>query len=239
MKLGLALGVAIAFFLHAAFLLFGGLLIPDAKKDQGTLQEVELLAEDEAKPEEKKPDEPVEEKTEELKSEDEKPPDAAEMIRNLELSEMNPTPALEAVSLSAIEAALSGQGLGGGDFAQSVDFASGGRIGGTGKPGGPDDSLDSAFSLGEIDQKPRAVYQASPLFPADMRGKKIEGVVTLVFVVDPAGKVVRPRVEKSSHASFEKPALDALKQWKFEPAVKAGQRVNCKMRVPIRFQPTG
>jgi len=63
-------------------------------------------------------------------------------------------------------------------------------------------------------------------------------VVTVTFVVDPAGKVANPKVEKASHPSFERPALDAVRQWKFEPAVKAGQRVGCKMRIPIRFQPS-
>lgn len=238
MKLGLALGIGFAVFLHAGFLLFGGILFPDKDEDQGTLQQVELLSEDEAKAEEEKPEESTTEKTEEMEADTEKPPDAAELMRNLELSETSQAPALEAMSLSAIEAALSGQGGGGGDFAQSLDFASGGRIGGTGKAGGLEETLDTAFSLSEIDQKPRAVFQAAPLYPADLRSKKVEGVVTILFIVDPAGKVVRPQVEKSTHASFEKPALDAVKQWKFEPAIKAGQRVNCKMRVPIRFQPS-
>lgn len=235
MKLSLVLGVIFAAVLHGGFVAFGGLLVPDKDKDQGTLQQVELLSEEEAKEEEKKPEETTE-KIEEMDADAETPPDAAEMMRNLDLSEAAQAPALEALSLSAIEAALSGQG-GGGDFAQSVDFASGGSIGGTGKPGVLGESMDSAFSLTEIDQQPRAIFQASAPYPAALRGKKIEGVVSILFVVDPDGKVVRPQVEKSTHAAFDKPALDAVKQWKFEPAIKGGQRVNCKMRVPIRFQP--
>jgi protein TonB len=76
------------------------------------------------------------------------------------------------------------------------------------------------------------------MYPTGMRGKKIEGVVTIVFVVDATGRVADPRVEKSTHADFDRPALDAIRQWKFEPAVKAGQRVACRMRAPIRFQPS-
>jgi protein TonB len=57
-------------------------------------------------------------------------------------------------------------------------------------------------------------------------------------VVDASGKVLDPRVTESTHADFEKPALNAIKQWKFEPAVRGGQRVACRMRVPIRFQPS-
>ena len=178
------------------------------------------------------------EKTEEIETGAEQAPDAGEVIRNLEVASTDTAPALEAASLSAIEAALSGQAIGGGDFAESLSFASGGRIGGTGKAGALDDKAEGAFSLDEIDQKPRPIFQGAPIFPSEMRGKKVEGVVTVIFVVDSSGKVVDPRVEKSSHPAFEKPALDAVKQWKFEPAIKGGQRVGCKMRVPIRFQPS-
>jgi protein TonB len=145
---------------------------------------------------------------------------------------------LEAASLSAIEAALSGEGGGGGDFAEALSFASGGRIGGMGKAGAPDENLKSAFSLSEIDQKPRPIFQAAPVFPAKLLGKKVEGVVNVLFIVDATGKVSSPRVEKSTHPAFEKPAVDAVKQWKFEPAVRGGKRVACKVRAPIRFQPS-
>jgi protein TonB len=199
---------------------------------------VELLAEQalEEKKEEEKEEEPDTEREEDLETEEEEVPDAAEVIRSLEFTPTS-EPALDAASLSAIELALSGQ-LGSGDFASSVDFSSGGRIGGIGKAGAVDQELESAFSLAEIDQKPRAIYQAAPLYPADMRSKKLEGVVTVIFVVEPSGKVSSPRVEKSTHPAFERPALDAVKQWKFEPGLKGGQRVGCKMRVPIRFQPS-
>lgn len=227
-------GIACAIALHLGFILFGGLLFTSHKKDHGTLQHVELLNEKDIAAEEEKPKEQEPEKTEEMDSETEQPPDAAEIIRNLEMSAAANAPELEAASLSAIEAALSGQAGSGGDFAEALNFSSGGRIGGTGKGGALDDSLEKAFSLAEIDQKPRAIFQAAPVYPAGKR--TLEAVVSVVFVVDTTGKVTNPRVEKSTDPVFEKPAVDAVKQWKFEPAIKAGQRVSCKMRVPIRFQ---
>jgi len=238
MKVALFFGIACAVGMHVVVILFGGIFFLNDKKDQGTLQQVELLSEADAVKEKEKPKDPIpEEKPKELETEDEKPPDAAEMIKNIELSEAVNSPALDAASLSAIEAALSGQSSGG-DFAQAMDFSSGGRIGGTGKAGALDENLDKAFSLAEIDQKPRAIFQAAPIYPSDMRSKKIEGVVTVLFVVDASGRVGGPRVEKSTHPSFDQPAMDAVKKWKFEPAIRAGQRVACKMRVPIRFQPS-
>jgi protein TonB len=232
------IGITCAIFVHVAILLFGGIFFMDKKKDAGTVQTVDLLSDvdAEAKKDEKKPEEQKEEEPRELDSDTEQPPDAAEMLRSLEPSPIDNTPALEAASLSAIEAALGGQG--GGEFAEALSFASGGKIGGTGVAGGPDQKMEEAFSLAEIDQKPRAVFQGSPIYPAEMRGKKVEGVVTLIFVVDATGKIVNPRVEKSSNTVFESPAIDALRKWKFEPGVRAGQSVATKMRVSIRFPPS-
>ena len=231
------LGIFCAVAFHVALLLFGGILFPRGDANEGSLQEVELMSEQDAAADEKKePEVETKAETEELETEVEEAPDAAEIIRSLELNPMDAAPALDAVSLSAIEDALRGGGAGNDEFAAAMGFASGGRIGGTGKAGALDENLEGAFSLTEIDQKPRPVFQAAPLYPSEMRGKKVEGLVTVIFVVDASGKVANPRVEKASHPAFEKPALDAVKQWKFEPGVKGGERVDCKMRAPIRFQ---
>jgi protein TonB len=63
------------------------------------------------------------------------------------------------------------------------------------------------------------------------------GNVVVCFVVGKDGRVSNPRIEQSSDPAFEKPALDAVKQWKFEPGVRAGQKVQFKMRIPIKFSP--
>ena len=238
MILGVLLAFLVALALHAGFLLFGGALLPAAKADQGTLQQVELISEDEAAPDKQPEPEPeATEAKDRLEAESEEVPDAEEIIRNLETTPAS-APALDAASLGAIEAALGG-GLGGDmGFSDAMDLASGGRIGGTGKAGLLSGQLEDAFNPADIDQKPRAVFQTAPLFPSEMRGKKVEGQVTVIFIVDPSGKVTDARVEKANFAAFEKPALDAVRQWKFEPGVKGGQRVACRMKAPIRFQPS-
>lgn len=231
MRLGAVAGVLAAVALHAAFLAFGGLLLPEATEGHASLQQVELLEADAEKPPEPDP-EPAEPPLEQT-------PDAPPEAPALDESEPLPAgpPALDAASLAAISDALLG-GAGGGDFAAAIGLASGGRIGGTGRAGGDlDGALGAAFSLAELDQKPRLVFQADPLYPAELRQKKLEVVVTVAFVVDATGKTAGARVEKSDHPAFERPALDAVRQWKFEPAVKGGKRVPCRMRIPIRFKP--
>jgi protein TonB len=240
-------GIVVAVLFHAALILFGGLLFWTQEPEK-RYQNVELVSDIATKAEEQKDkskdkskDKPEpEKKNDDVQSQDEKPPDAQEIVRSIEASVMAAAPALEAASLGAIEAALGGATLGdGGDFASALTFASGGRIGGTGKAGATlEEKFEAAFSLAEIDQKPRALFQTAPSYPSELRTRKIEGVVQVLFVVDQQGKVVNARAEQSTHEAFTKPALDAVRRWKFEPGVKGGQKVQCKMRVPIRFQPS-
>jgi len=237
--MGRFFSLVFAVVLHVGFILFGGIFFLHAKEDHATLQQVELLsADDAAKEKEKdKPKETPAESKQEMEAEPEPPPEAAELARNFDLSPLDSAPALDTASLAAIENSLFGSGGGAGDFASAFNMTSGGRIGGGGNGGTLAETMENAFSLAEIDQKPRAMFQADPRYPSSMRGKKIEAVVTLIFIVDANGKVVDPRVEKSTHPDFEKPAIDALKQWKYEPAVRGGQRVPCRSRVSIRFPP--
>ena len=69
----------------------------------------------------------------------------------------------------------------------------------------------------------------------ELRRRKVEGSVQLMFVVNEEGKVVDASVENATNPEFERAAMDAVRQWKFEPAVRSGKKVPCRMRVPLRF----
>ena len=49
------------------------------------------------------------------------------------------------------------------------------------------------------------------------------------------GAVVDPKIETSPNPGFERPVLEAVRQWKFDPAVRGGKKVAARMRVPLRF----
>jgi TonB family protein len=235
-KAAVILAVVGAIVVHGIVLLFGGIIFL-GEETHASKRDVELVSEEVQKDKEETV---KEEEKQEVKQETEAPPDPNQSIKSVDVPSQSSddAPALDAASLSAIEAALNGGGVAGGDFgAGAASLATGGRIGGTGKGGGEEQASEEAFSMSEIDQRPRPIQQVAGTFPQEMRSKSVEGVVTMIFIVDETGRVVNPRVEKSSHPAFEAPALEALRQWKFEPAVKSGKRVSCRMRVPMRFQP--
>jgi protein TonB len=49
------------------------------------------------------------------------------------------------------------------------------------------------------------------------------------------GGVGEVSVESSSNAEFEPPAVEAVRHWKFEPALRDDLPVACRIRVPVDF----
>jgi len=79
------------------------------------------------------------------------------------------------------------------------------------------------------------VFQPAPQYPPELKKKKIQGTVYVLFIVDQDGRVKEPKVQKSDHPAFEAPALNAVKKWRFEPGKMGGKAVQFRMRVPMTF----
>ena len=99
------------------------------------------------------------------------------------------------------------------------------------------DDADTVFSMADLDQAPRVVYQPAPEYPPELRKRKMQGTIYMMFIVDPSGRVKKPKVQKSTHPAFEQPALKAVRRWRFEPGKHKGAPVAFKMRIPISFIP--
>ena len=119
-----------------------------------------------------------------------------------------------------------------------IAVGSGGALSGFGQFASAEEGngLLEAFNVADLEKRPELMASVSPQYPAELRKAKIEGSVTIIFVLDETGRVEDPRVENASRPEFEKPALDAVRRWKFKPGMKDGSAVRTYMRVPIRFR---
>ena len=99
----------------------------------------------------------------------------------------------------------------------------------------PIDQSGVVYPNSVLDRQPRPSQQATPKYPAEFRKAGTAGEAVLEFVVDADGAVQGAVAVKSTHREFELAALEAVKQWKFEPGEKGGQRVQTRMQVPIKF----
>lgn len=101
-----------------------------------------------------------------------------------------------------------------------------GRPAGTGAGGG---GIGKIFDLASLDQKPVPTFQAPANYPMEMRRARINGDVTVQFIIDAEGNARDAVVVRSSHREFEAEALKAILKSKYRPGKKGGVAVNTRM----------
>jgi TonB family protein len=83
------------------------------------------------------------------------------------------------------------------------------------------------------DTNPKVVTMVKPALP---KGTAVgHGTVVVDFIVTSYGDVREAFVLKSVSPPLDAAALEAVKQWKFEPAQKRGKAIFCHMQVPVMF----
>jgi RNA polymerase sigma factor (sigma-70 family) len=91
------------------------------------------------------------------------------------------------------------------------------------------------YSVGKLDDFPRALVQAAPIYPLGLRFDSAAGEVNVQFIVDTNGDVVDATAVNSTDPAFEESAVEAVRKWKFTPGKKDGQTVNTVLNVPIVY----
>jgi TonB family protein len=82
---------------------------------------------------------------------------------------------------------------------------------------------------------PRLIHNTNAEFSDEARRKKIEGVVTLSLVVDTDGQPTDVQVVAPLGHGLDEKAVEAVKQWRFQPAMKDGNPVATKINVQVSF----
>ncbi len=87
------------------------------------------------------------------------------------------------------------------------------------------------------DELPRQVAtNRPPNYPVEALAARVEGVVTVRATIDAVGVVAEVDVATSSgSASLDLAALNAVRNWRFAPARKAGLAIKTVVLVPVRF----
>jgi TonB family protein len=81
---------------------------------------------------------------------------------------------------------------------------------------------------------PTLIRRVDPVYPEAARKAGIQGIVLLEATTDEQGNVVKVRVQKSI-PELDQAAVDALKQWKYEPLIVEGKPKGVVFTVTIRF----
>ena len=76
-----------------------------------------------------------------------------------------------------------------------------------------------------------------PAYPESARRARIQGVTLLRFLVLATGRVGSVTVaETAGHGDLDRAAMDAVKQWRFEPARRGSEPVDVWVTLPVRFE---
>ncbi len=128
-----------------------------------------------------------------------------------------------------------GTGSGGG-----IGSGSGGGVGvGTGPGVGPGRGGGiggGVFRVGGGVSAPRVLSSPDPEYSEEARKAKYQGVCVLWLIVGPDGHPRDVRVARSLGMGLDQKAIEAVRQWKFEPALKDGKPVAVQINVEVNFR---
>jgi TonB family protein len=151
--------------------------------------------------------------------------------------ELSARPALKTGNpLSAILPQPSnGAGFGGG-----IGSGTGGGVGaglgsgiGSGEGGGTGGGV---FRVGGGVSAPRPIYDPDPQYSEAARQARFQGAVVLQIVVGADGRTRDVRVQRSVGMGLDQKAIEAVQQWRFEPAMKDGHPVATQVNVEVFFR---
>lgn len=99
------------------------------------------------------------------------------------------------------------------------------------------EDAEGMFDTGEFDQPPRATSRFSPSYPRELKGKGVGGRVIVGALVDENGTVKDVTLKESSgHRELDQAAMDAIKRWRYKPAIKSGRKVPSSIVQPFNFR---
>lgn len=100
-------------------------------------------------------------------------------------------------------------------------------------------SVGSAFTFGKAEpgvKPPVLVYKKEPEYSEEARKAKYQGTVLLYVEIGTDGHVGAVRVVRSLGLGLDEKAIEAVKQWKFRPAMKNGSAIPMATEVEVQFR---
>ena len=84
-------------------------------------------------------------------------------------------------------------------------------------------------------KEPKKLVNTQPVYPETARRARLQGVVILEIIVDRQGNVRSWKVLRPLSLGLTEAAIEAVKQWKYEPPMYNGRPVEVLITVTMRF----
>ncbi len=139
--------------------------------------------------------------------------------------------------MSAVPSGPPSNGTGGGG---GIGSGNGGGVGSGSGPGvGPGHGGGiggGAFRVGGGVSAPRALDTPDPEYSEEARKAKYQGTCVLWLIVGPDGKPRDVKVARALGMGLDEKAIQAVRNWRFEPAMKDGKPVAVQINVEVNFR---
>ena len=99
----------------------------------------------------------------------------------------------------------------------------------------PKEKDKTVYTPGGDVKAPKVVHYVEPQFSSSSKEAFVEGVVKLKTTVTPDGLPSDIEVTKGLNAEENQSAVEAVKQWRFQPGTKAGEPVHVRVSIEIAF----
>jgi TonB family protein len=96
-------------------------------------------------------------------------------------------------------------------------------------------TLAGALELEAQDQKPVARVQVPPQYPYEMSRAGVGGRVQVGLVIGANGRTKDIRILRSTAREFERPTMQAVSKWSFQPGLKAGKPADFPISQVLEF----
>jgi len=133
--------------------------------------------------------------------------------------------------LGAPNSSLKGFSLGNGT-GSGIGSGNGWGIG----PGSGGGTGGGVFHVGGAVMAPRLIVQVDPEFSEEARKAKFSGNVEVYIWVDTDGKPSHIRVVRGVGMGLDEKAVEAVRQYRFKPAMKDGKPVQVDLYIDVNFQ---
>jgi TonB family protein len=124
-----------------------------------------------------------------------------------------------------------GSGIGSGE-GSGVGSGSGPGVG----PGHGGGIGGGVYRVGGGVSAPRVIEDPDPEYSEEARQAKYQGTVVLWIVIGPDGLARQVRVQRSLGMGLDEKAVEAVRKWRFIPAMKDGQPVAVQVNVEVNFR---
>lgn len=83
---------------------------------------------------------------------------------------------------------------------------------------------------------PKLIYFPKPAYTEKGRRAKYQGVCVIATIVDTKGRPQRVHVVRHLGMGLDEKAIEAVRQYKFTPAMKGGKPVDVEVRIEVNFR---